>query len=159
MTLLHLPCDTLALSLPEKFAKYYDFSKDIVIMSNNVSETCLKVLAGIVVLLLGTEKVKPIKGKLKYIYFILFPALLSLTYSYYLGIRIQQYSTKVKILKSFSYVRAHIYSGNAEDDCLTNLYIRQNDYMLWGVALMALWLLVYFMSWFFSKSQAYKPQF
>jgi len=140
--------DTLVLTLPEKFEKYYGYVNDIIKLSNDTNETTLKLLAGLVILFLGTEKIKPISKRFKYIYFILFPALISLCYSFYLGgVVIQEYSTKVKVFKSLTVIKELIDGDNKKS--LTAIYSTQSHYMLLGGLLMAIWLLVHFISWFY----------
>ncbi|MCW3071348.1 MAG: hypothetical protein JWO44_1238 [Bacteroidetes bacterium] len=151
-----IACDTLALSIHDKFSQYFTFSDDLVKLSEQVNDTTLKLLAAIVLLLLGTEKLKPIRSKFKYIYFILLPALICLVYSFYLGARLHEHSAKLKLFRHFEEVK-YLVDGEYNES-FTKLYIAQNYFMRWGGGLMAVWLLLYFVWWFYAPDKTFKQK-
>jgi hypothetical protein len=141
--------DVLCLSLGDKIEHCLKLTQNISVVSQHLEETSLKVLAGSVILLLGSDYVKPIKSQAKLIYLLFIPAWISLAISFVYSNALSRINASLIRFNKLQDIKSLIY----DEGGFSEMYKYQSFYFFLGIIFLSAWLISYLIWWVFNDKQ------
>lgn len=142
----------LTLTLEQKFQYYMQLAKNMNEISGELKDTSLTVLAGSIILLLGSDYVKPIQSKAKLMYLLFIPAWISLAISIYFSSEIATINACIISFKNLDDIKALIF----EQGGIYAAYRYQSYSFLSGMLFLFIWLISYLLWWIYIENDNLK---
>ncbi|MDP1728451.1 MAG: hypothetical protein Q8M15_16825 [Bacteroidota bacterium] len=142
--------DSLIFTIKEQITHNREFISGVSDLSVNLNDTTLKLLAGSILVILGSGYVKPIDGKAKLMYLLFIPAWIFLGLSFYYGNLINEKMVATGLFRNLEMIKAVI---NDDETGIRSLYGQQSNFLLIGVGILTIWLLIYLSWWIYTKSE------
>lgn len=139
-----------SIAIGKNFESYYTLAKNFVDISISLNENLLKILAGSVVLLFGSDFIRPVDAKFRTAYLLFIPSWIAMGISFYYSNMISRISATLPTFKSIDVVKILIYNEGG----LSAAYSCQSLFFSISVFFIFLWLLSYLYWWIFHEGKS-----
>ena len=121
-------------------------------ISNSLNENLLKILAASVVLLFGSDFLRPVDIKFRITYLLFIPSWISMGISFYYSNLINRISASLPTLKNIEDVKSIIYDSGG----LSSNYETQSNFFSLSIFFIFIWLIIYLYWWIFHERKISK---
>lgn len=136
-----------------KHEHYLKLTESITTISQSLDDASLKVLAGSIILLLGSDYVKPIHSRAKLIYLLFIPAWVSLGMEFFYCNAVCRISASLIQFNNLDIIKSLIY----DNDGVSDMYQKQSMSFSFGILFLSIWLTSFLIWWiFFDKQTKHK---